>query len=113
MCPTITRPTCSNLHGECEGQRKFRANLRHIYDNKCTVTGWGSENVLEATHIVEHAFSDLNQISSGLLLRSDLHALFDDALLRVEPATPRIVVDDSLAGTAYWQYHGNVLRPPS
>jgi hypothetical protein len=29
----------------------------------------------------------------------------------VEPRTLRIVVDDSLAGTEYWQYHGNVLRP--
>jgi predicted restriction endonuclease len=92
-----------------KGQHKFRLNLRRIYDDKCAVAGWDPENVLEAAHIVEHAFSGLNENSNGLLLRSDLHALFDDGLLRVEPGTLRIVVDGSLAGTEYWQYHGHVL----
>ncbi len=92
------------------GQRKFRDNLLALYDNVCAVSGTGPTEVLEAVHIEPHAISGLNTSSNGLLLRADLHALFDDGLLRIHPDTFVIHLSDRLRDTEYWQYEGVVLR---
>ncbi|HEX8915230.1 MAG TPA: HNH endonuclease [Humisphaera sp.] len=52
-----------------------------------------------------------NQVGNWLLLRADLHTLFDLGLMRVDPDALRVVLADALRGTDYWQYHGAALRP--
>ena len=93
------------------GQAKFRRNLLKLYGERCAVSGWGPESVLEAAHILLHADSGLNHSDNGILLRSDLHSLFDDGLLRIDPATLTVVLDPSLAETPYWPLNGAPLRP--
>lgn len=93
------------------GQPKFRRNLLRLYGGRCAVSGWGPESVLEAAHILLHAHSGLNHKDNGILLRADLHSLFDDGLLRIDPSSLSIVMHPSLAGTPYWTLHGTTLRP--
>ena len=71
------------------GQPAFRRNLLAAYEGRCCVSGWGPEAVLEAAHIEDHAKTGLNSLANGLLLRSDLHALFDEGLLRIESRKAR------------------------
>ena len=93
-----------------KGQPKFRKNLLVAYDGMCAVSGTGPEEVLEAVHILSHAGYGINKIENGILMRSDLHSLFDAALLKISPETMEIEINDSLSGTDYWQYHGARLR---
>jgi hypothetical protein len=94
------------------GQPAFRRNLVAAYEGKCCISGWGPEAVLEAAHIEEHAKSGLNSLANGLLLRSDLHALFDEGLLRIDPQRLTVVLARSLEGTPYWELQGRPLRSP-
>jgi hypothetical protein len=93
------------------GQTRFRKNLLKLYGGRCAVSGWGPESVLEAAHIQFHSRSGLNRSDNGILLRSDLHSLFDDGLLRIDPAALSVVLDPSLSNTPYWSLNGAPLRP--
>lgn len=93
------------------GQPKFRKNLLALYGGRCAISGWGPDSVLEAAHILLHADSGLNHTDNGLLLRADLHSLFDDGLLRIDPSTLAVVLDPSLKPTPYWTLNGTPLRP--
>jgi hypothetical protein len=93
------------------GQARFRQNLLELYGRRCAISGWGPESVLEAAHILLHAHTGLNRSENGILLRSDLHSLFDDGLLRIDPATFTVVLHPSLAKTPYWSLNGTLLRP--
>ncbi|HEY0015492.1 MAG TPA: HNH endonuclease [Longimicrobium sp.] len=93
------------------GQPKFRKNLLTLYGGRCAVSGWGPESVLEAAHIRLHAHSGLNRSENGILLRADLHGLFDDGLLKIDPDTLTVVLDPSLRDTPYWPLNGAALRP--
>ena len=91
------------------GQPKFRANLMKAYQDRCCISGTGPETVLEAVHLFPHTESGINKLDNGLLLRADLHSLFDAGLLRVHPETLGVELDGSLRGTDYWQYQGKTL----
>lgn len=93
------------------GQARFRQNLLELYGRRCAISGWGPESVLEAAHIRLHAHTGLNQSENGILLRSDLHSLFDDGLLKIDPSTFTVVLHPSLANTPYWSLNGAPLRP--
>jgi hypothetical protein len=65
---------------------------------------------LEAAHIRPHASSGLNASSNGLLLRADLHVLFEEGLIAIEPGTLRVEVHRTLKATPYAVFHGKALR---
>ncbi len=94
-----------------KGQPKFRENLQILYDGRCAVTGCGVSAVLEAAHIYSHAESGINHTDNGLLLRSDIHDLFDGHLLKINPDTMQIQLDPSLKNSEYWPLNGATLRP--
>jgi hypothetical protein len=95
------------------GQPAFRRNLLAAYEQKCSISGWGPEAVLEAAHIEEHSRAGLNSLANGLLLRSDLHALFDEGLLRIDPERLVVVLARTLEDTPYWDFQGRPLRLPT
>lgn len=96
-----------------QGQREFRAALLHAYGSKCAMTGCGVVDVLEAAHIHRYMGQDTNIISNGLLLRADVHTLFDLNLVGVETSTMQICTAPSLAGTSYENLCGRPLTSPS
>lgn len=94
------------------GQPKFRKALLDAYGGRCAVTGCDVETVLEAAHIVGYAGDDTNHVTNGILLRGDVHTLFDLGLLKIEP-TGIIHLDESLAGSIYGSLLGKNVNFPS
>jgi predicted restriction endonuclease len=93
------------------GQRKFRDALIVAYESRCAVTGCGILDVLEAAHITPYRGSTTNHITNGLLLRADLHTLFDTGLLAVDPDSMEVLVAPSVVDPGYRALHGAKLRP--
>lgn len=91
-------------------QSRFRLNLMELYDSACAISGECVGEVLEAAHIVSHSEAGLNHTSNGLLLRSDLHKLFDSSLIAVDPKSLNIVVSPQLSESGYHIYSGKKLR---
>ena len=89
-----------------KGQSKLRKNLLIAYQGKCCISKTGPENVLQAAHINPHSKSGSNISTNAILLRSDLHDLFDDGLLTIEPESLIVRIHPILADTDYSQFDG-------
>lgn len=96
-----------------QGQREFRAALLEAYQRKCAMTGCGVVDVLEAAHIHRYMGRDTNIVSNGLLLRADVHTLFDLYLVCVDTSSMRICVAPSLAGSSYERLVDRPLAIPT
>ena len=78
------------------GQRQFREHLLRAQGETCAFTGEAPARVLEAGHLYSYAELGVHHEHGGLLLRRDVHRLFDDGSLAVEPASLRVDVSKSL-----------------
>lgn len=78
------------------GQKGFRDSMLGLYKNTCAVTGRQPEAVLEAAHLYSYAAVGKHHDHGGVLLRRDLHTLFDHGLLAIDPASQRVSVSGSL-----------------
>jgi len=67
------------------GQGIFKIGVTSAYGRACAVTGEHSLPALEAAHILPYAEGGEHHISNGLLLRSDIHRLFDKGYVTVTP----------------------------
>lgn len=67
------------------GQGSFRALVADTYEWRCAMTGEKAHPVLEAAHIVPVGEGGRHEVGNGLLLRSDVHHLFDDGYITVTP----------------------------
>jgi putative restriction endonuclease len=90
------------------GQRAFREAMRTRYGDRCVVTGCTLVDVLEAAHISPYRGQRDNHPANGLLLRADIHTLFDLDLLAIEPSTLRVHLRSN-ARLAYPGIHGSTL----
>jgi len=95
------------------GQQRFRENLRRRYGDACMISGCGLMDVVEAAHILPFRGTDDNHPENGLLLRADLHTLFDLDLLGIEPDQLRVHLHPHVAATGYRQFGGARLHHPS
>ena len=84
------------------GQQKFRAHLLDTQGQTCAFTGRAPSRVLEAGHLYSYAQLGVHHQHGGLLLRRDVHRLFDDGWLAVNPDTLKVDVAGTLA--SYPQY---------
>jgi hypothetical protein len=92
-----------------QGQQQFRKDLLYAYSSRCVVSRCGVTCVLEAAHITPYLGLKTNHLTNGLLLRADLHTLFDLALLSIDPDRMKIRVSSTLARSDYFEFNG---RPP-
>jgi putative restriction endonuclease len=67
------------------GQKSFQAVVLNAYSRKCAVTGDKIVPVLQAAHIRPLKAGGEHRLDNGLLLRSDVHILFDGGYLGVDP----------------------------
>lgn len=88
------------------GQRKFRERLIKRYDAVCQVSGCDILEIIEAAHIDPYSESEDNGVGNGLLLRSDIHTLFDLGYLGIEPGTLKIRLHPAIKGSEYDQIDG-------
>jgi hypothetical protein len=93
------------------GQQAFREALIERYDGRCLVTGCDVVQVLEAAHIVPYQGEETNHSENGLLLRADIHALFDLGLLAIGEDF-RVILHPSLHATSHGEFQGCPLRLP-
>jgi hypothetical protein len=96
-----------------EGQPAFKAALVDAYGGHCAVTGCAVLAILEGAHIRPYSSGGAatNVVSNGLLLRSDIHTLFDRGLLWID-SNQRIQLDPELDGSEYAPLRGQALRVP-
>jgi putative restriction endonuclease len=100
------------------GQGLFRILVTDFYDRRCAITGERTLPVLDAAHIKPYKMAQQHEVSNGLLLRSDLHRLFDGGYLTIDPKDRKIVVSKRIKeefdnGREYYKLEGRVLREPS
>ena len=93
---------------ERRGQGVFRDNLRKRYGDRCLVTGCKVLAVLEAAHISPYLGEADNHPENGLLLRADIHTLFDLDLLGIEPEALRVELHPDVS-KEYGQFAGKTL----
>ncbi|NEU82132.1 HNH endonuclease [Nostoc sp. UIC 10630] len=95
-----------------KGQSKFRHELIEAYKGKCAITGYSVDEVLQAAHIIPYLGSETNHPSNGILLRVDIHILFDKYLLSIHPKNYEVIISPSLCGTDYEGLSGKKLLLP-
>lgn len=94
------------------GQPKFRETLMKNYESKCAFTGYTAPDALEAAHIIPYKGIDFHHPANGLLLRADIHTLFDLHLLAVNTESMTILISPTLEETSYNYLTGKKLFLP-
>lgn len=95
------------------GQGAFRVLVTDAYTRRCSISGEKTLPVLEAAHIKPYASSGPHHISNGILLRSDMHKLFDNGYLTITTEhkieVSKRIKEEFHNGREYYQYHGKDL----
>lgn len=95
-----------------QGQKTFRSALLKAYETTCAITNCQVPALLEAAHIVPYQGAETNVVSNGLLLRADIHTLFDFGLLWIEPEGFLIGIADVLKTSEYAALAGKAINLP-
>jgi putative restriction endonuclease len=95
------------------GQGTFRVLVTEAYERRCAISGEKTLPALEASHIKPYAHSGPHLVSNGLLLRADLHLLFDDGYLTLGDDL-RVEVSGRIReqfenGRDYYRFHGQLV----
>ncbi len=99
------------------GQGAFRLLVSETYERRCAISGERTLPVLEAAHIRPVAEGGAHQLSNGLLLRTDIHRLYDAGYVGVDPqhrfhVSPRLK-EEWQNGRIYYEHQGRELRLPA
>jgi putative restriction endonuclease len=100
------------------GQGAFRALVMKAYGQACSITNDHTLPVLEAAHVKPFSLTQTHSVDNGLLLRSDLHKLFDQGFITLKPEDRTLVVSRKLKdvyqnGRIYYALEGRSLRVPA
>lgn len=106
--PTLIRPRL--------GQGAFRIAVTDAYHRTCAVSGGKVLPALDAAHIRPYALGGVHEISNGILLRRDIHSVFDAGYVTIDEQY-RFVVSERVKtefnnGTEYRRLHGSQLAVP-
>ncbi|MEH2415738.1 HNH endonuclease [Nostoc sp.] len=105
-----SRETIFRQIKERRGQSTFRNLLRQRYGDQCMISGLKLLDVLEAAHISPYRGVDDNHPDNGLLLRTDLHTLFDLDLLGINPQSLEVKFHPKVMETGYQKLEGRRLK---
>jgi putative restriction endonuclease len=98
------------------GQGSFRIVVTDAYARSCAVTSERVLPVLQAAHIRPYAEGGDHRVDNGLLLRSDIHTLFDRGYVSVTPdyhlEVSRRIREDFENGRHYYALHGRAIQLP-
>lgn len=92
------------------GQPAFRQALRMRYGDQCMITGCNLIDVIEASHISPYRGQEDNHPDNGLLLRTDLHTLFDLDLIGIHPESLQVQMHPRVFGAGYQTFANQSLR---
>lgn len=95
------------------GQGAFRVLVTDAYHKRCAATGEKTLPVLQAAHIKPYGSGGLHSLQNGLLLRADLHILFDRGYLTITPdlkvEVSQRIKEEFTNGRDYYKLHGSEL----
>ena len=95
------------------GQGAFRVLVTDAYQRRCAVTGERTLPVLQAAHIKPYSQNGEHAVTNGLLLRSDLHTLYDEGYITIDTDyrldVSKRLHEDYGNGRDYYKYHGKKL----
>jgi putative restriction endonuclease len=107
--PVLVRPRL--------GQGSFRVVVMDNYERRCAVTGERTLPVLDAAHIKPFSLAREHDPRNGILLRSDIHTLFDRGYVTVSEdhrfEVSRRLKEDWENGRDYYALHGQEIRLPA
>lgn len=93
------------------GGAKFRQALLTAFGGECCVTGCTLEAVLEAAHICAYDGKETNHPTNGLLLRADIHTLFDLGWIAIDPVSLSVNLHPQLRlQPAYRSLHNTKIK---
>ena len=95
-----------------QGQQKFKQDLLHVFGPRCMITGSKLSKLLEAAHIEPYREGGTFNISNGLLLRADIHTLFDLGLVAINTNKMTIIVSQDIKDTEYGSLDGKTMHLP-
>lgn len=99
------------------GQQAFQAVVLDVYGRRCAISGTTIRPVLQAAHIRPVTAGGEHRIDNGLLLRSDVHTMFDRGYLAVDTryrlqVSPRLR-DEFGNGEQFYARAGEVIALPA
>lgn len=98
------------------GQRSFRVAVLDSYGRRCAITNEKTLPVLEAAHIRDYHDLPVHSINNGILLRADIHKLFDSGYVTVTPEykfeVSRRIKEEFENGRDYYALDGSRIRLP-
>lgn len=92
--------------GARRGQAGFRNKLIRRFSGRCCISGCGITEALEAAHIRPYVTPNDNHPANGLLLRADIHTLFDLDLIGIDPKDMKVHVNPRLTDSEYTLLNG-------
>lgn len=100
------------------GQRSFAAVIESAYGGRCAITGAKIRPALQAAHIRPVAQAGQHRVDNGLLLRADVHIMFDRGYLGVHPSTHGLQVSSRLRqdfgnGDEFYVREGEPIAVPT
>ena len=101
---------------EEQEQGAFRISVTDAYNRACAVSGGKVLPALDAAHIKPYTFGGSHNVSNGILLRRDIHSVFDAGYVTIDQSH-RFVVSarvktDFNNGEEYRRLHGARLSLP-
>jgi len=98
------------------GQGAFRVLVTDNYGRRCAVSGEKTLPALDAAHIRPFADGGAHRVSNGILLRRDIHSLFDLGYVTISPEltfdVSRKIREEYENGRYYYSLHGMQIRVP-
>ncbi len=95
------------------GQGTFKVMVTEAYHRRCAITGEKTLPVLEAAHIMPYSQNGPHSTSNGLLLRKDMHTLFDRGYITINEdlqiEVSKRIKEDYGNGKEYYAFHGKKL----
>lgn len=98
---------------ERRGQPEFRSKLIEAYGGRCAATSCDAVAALEAAHIIPYCGPHSDHVTNGLLLRADIHTLFDLDLFGINPKSLTFAVARAISSTVYADLQGKELHLPA
>ncbi len=95
------------------GQGAFRVMVTDAYQRRCAMTGERTLPVLQASHIKPYSQDGEHDVRNGILLRSDIHTLYDQGYITIDKDyridVSRRLNEDYGNGKDYYKHHGQKL----
>src|SRR5262249_21997322 len=98
------------------GQGAFRVSVTDAYGRACAISGGKVLPALDAAHIKPYSAGGPPEVSNGILLRRDIHSIFDAGYVTIDEKY-RFVVSDRVRsdfnnGEEYRRLHGKKIQVP-